>query len=418
MDKRSGFRSLGLGLITGAADDDCSAIGTYAQAGAQLGYKALWTAPVVFPMVVTAVYLSSKLGQVTGQGLFGVLRKHYARWFVSLILIGAVIGNAIEAGADLGGMVAAIGIFTHVSRWLVLTLVTATTLTLQIWGSYGLIKNVFRFLALSLLGYVVSAILAHPKLSDVVVGTFLPSIHFDKQTLGILVAIIGTSMSAYLYTWQSNEEVEEKEAAGKHTLKQRRGAGREELRGSLWDAILGILFSTIVMYFILLATAATLFVTGKHNIATASDAAQALIPAAGRAAGLLFALGIIGVGFLAIPVMTIGAAYDIAQTFGWKNGLHHNIYEAKRFYGAICLFNLIAMSLNFIGINPMRALVIAGIVQGFSAPPLMLLMMKMTNDPSIVGNRVNGRATNILGWTTTAIIFAASAGLLVQWLVD
>lgn len=411
--KQTGFRSIGLGLVTGAADDDCSAIGTYAQAGAQLGYKALWTAPVIFPMVVTAVYLSSKLGQVSGRGLFGVLRKHYAGWFVSLILIGAIIGNAIEAGADLGGMTAAIGIFAPVSRWLILALVTATTLTLQIWGSYRLIRNVFRFLSLSLLAYIVSAILAHPKLSDVVVGTFLPSIHFNKQTLAILVAMIGTSLSAYLYTWQSNEEVEEKEAAGKHTAQERKGAGRAELRASLWDSIVGVLFSTLVMYFILLATAATLFATGKHNINTASEAAQALVPVAGRAAGLLFAIGIIGVGFLAVPVMTIGAAYDVAQVFAWKNGLHYKISESKQFYGAVFFFNLVAMCWNFIGINPMRGLVIAGIVQGFSAPPLLLLIMKMTNKSSIMGEHVNGRTVNILGWATTVTIFAASIGFVI-----
>lgn len=225
--------------------------------------------------------------------------------------------------------------------------------------------------------------------------------------------MIGTSLSAYLYTWQSNEEVEEKEAAGKHTSQERKGAGRAELRASLWDAIVGVLFSTLVMYFILLATAATLFATGKHNINTASEAAQALVPVAGRAAGLLFAIGIIGVGFLAVPVMTIGAAYDVAQVFGWKNGLHYKISEAKQFYGTVFLFNLLAMCWNFIGINPMRGLVIAGIVQGFSAPPLLLLIMMMTNKSSIMGRHVNGRTVNILGWATTVTIFAASIGFVI-----
>jgi NRAMP (natural resistance-associated macrophage protein)-like metal ion transporter len=411
------LRSLGLGLITGAADDDCSAIGTYAQAGAQLGYKILWTAPVTFPMMVAVVYLSGKLGQVTGQGLFGVLRSQYPRWFLFTVLTCVVIGNTIEAGADIGGMAAAIGILVHVPQWAIVLGVTASVLILQIWGSYGLIRNIFRVLALSLFTYVFSAFLAHPKLTEVAHGTLVPSLHLGKNGLSILVAIIGTSLSAYLYTWQSNQEVEEKQAAGKHHLDQRRGTTDSELRSSLWDVIFGMLFSNVVMYFIILATAATLFVAGKHDINTATDAAQSLAPLAGRAAGLLFTLGIIGVGFLAIPVMTTGAAYDICQTMGWRNGLHHKPASAKKFYAAITMATLAAMGLNFIGINPMRALVFAGIVQGFSTPPLMMLIMFMTNNRAIMGDQVNGRAVNILGWITTAVIFSASGGLVISWFV-
>ncbi len=208
------LRSLGLGLITGAADDDCSAIGTYAQAGAQLGYQVLWTAPVTFPMMVAVVYLSGKLGQVTGQGLFSVLRLHYSRWFLYVVLAGVVVGNIIEADADIGGMAAAIGILLHVPQWSIVLGVTAAALTLQIGGSYGLIRNLFRVLAMTLLAYVVSAMLAHPDRDQLIRGTLMPSLHFGRDTLSILVAIIGTPLSAYLYTWQSNEEVEEKEAAG------------------------------------------------------------------------------------------------------------------------------------------------------------------------------------------------------------
>ncbi len=411
------LRSLGLGLITGAADDDCSAIGTYAQAGAQLGYKVLWTAPVTFPMMVAVVYLSGKLGQVTGQGLFGVLRSHYSRSFLYMVLSGVVIGNTIEAGADIGGMAAAIGILVHVPQWAIVLGVTVSVLVLQIWGSYGLIRNLFRVLAMSLLTYIVSAFLAHPKLAEVARGTLIPSLHLGRDTLSILVAIIGTSLSAYIYTWQSNEEVEEKKEAGKHTLRERRGTTDAALRTSLWDVVFGMLFANVVMFFIMLSTAATLFVVGKHDINTATDAAQSLAPLAGRAAGLLFTVGIVGVGFLAVPVMTTGAAYDICQTMGWRNGLQYKPAKAKKFYAAITLSTLAAMGLNFAGINPMRALVVAGIVQGFSTPPLMMLIMLMTNNRSIMGDRVNGRAINILGWVTTAVIFSASVGLVVSWFV-
>jgi NRAMP (natural resistance-associated macrophage protein)-like metal ion transporter len=410
------LRSLGLGLITGAADDDCSAIGTYAQAGAQMGYKVLWTAPILLPMMVVVVYLSGKLGQVTGQGLFRVLRDHAPRWLLYSILAGVVFGNTVEAGADIGGMAAAIGILVPVPHWIAVAGVTAAALVLQIWGSYGLIRTVFRILALSLLAYVFSAFRSHPAWGEVARGTFLPTIGFDHNSLSILVAIIGTSLSAYLYSWQSNQEVEEKEAAGKHSLRQRRGTSNEQLKASLWDIVFGMIFSNMVMYFIILAAAATLYAAGHHNIETAVDAAESLKPLAGRAAGLLFTLGIIGVGFLAVPVMTSGAAYDVAQSFNWISGLHHKPRYAKRFYGAIVVFTLLAMLLNFTGIQPMRALVLAGIVQGFSTPPLMLLILIMTNRRSIMGDKVNRPVANILGGITTVVIFAASGCLLYSWI--
>jgi Mn2+/Fe2+ NRAMP family transporter len=271
-------------------------------------------------------------------------------------------------------------------------------------------------LALALLAYIGAAILAHPDLGSVLRGSFIPTIRFNKDFLSMIVAVIGTSLSAYLYTWQSNEEVEEKIAAGRRRLWERRGASRAELRQSMWDIIFGMFFSNTVMYFIILATAATLFKAGKTDINTAAEAAQALRPLAGNAAGFLFALGVVGVGFLAVPVMTTGAAYDLCQSVGWRHGLHRKPAEAKK-YVAIAIFTLIGIGLNFFGINPMKALVFAGIVQGFSTPPLMLLIMRMTNNRAIMGNRVNGRAINILGWITTVAIFAASAGLIVSWFV-
>jgi NRAMP (natural resistance-associated macrophage protein)-like metal ion transporter len=415
-EKHTVLQSLGLGLITGAADDDCSAIGTFAQAGAQFGYKILWTAPATFPMLVTVVYLSGKLGQVTGQGLFSTMRLQYPRWLVYAVLLCVIIGNTIEAAADIGGIAAAAGSLVHLPHWLTVICVSAATLVLQVWGSYGLIRNVFRVLALSLLAYIASAFMAHPNIGEVIRGTLVPSLHFDRDSVSILVAIIGTSLSAYLFTWQSNEEVEEKVIAGKHKLWERRGTTAAKLRTSLWDVIFGMFFSNLVMYFTILATAATLFVAGKHKVETAMDAAQSLTPLAGPAAGLLFAVGIVGVGFLAIPVMTTGAAYDVSQALGWKNGLYRKPGEAKRFYGTIAIITAIATALNFLGINPMRALVVAGIVQGLSTPPLMMLIMFMTNDKSIMGDHVNGRLANVCGSITTLIVLSASVALIFLWL--
>jgi NRAMP (natural resistance-associated macrophage protein)-like metal ion transporter len=413
--RRPILRTIGLGLITGAADDDCSAIGTYATAGAKLGPAFLWTAPVTLPMMFVVVYLSGKLGQVAGQGLFAVIRSHYSRWILYPALIGVIIGNTFEAGADIGGMAAALNILLPIPfPWIVIGAALAI-LALQIWGSYTLIRNIFRWLALTLLAYVGAAFLAKPELLPVLKGTFLPSIQVNKEFLSLLVAVIGTALSAYLYTWQSNQEVEEKIARGRTRLWQRRGTSEEALKHSPRDILVGMFFSNLVMYFIILSTAATLNKAGKTDITTAADAAQALRPLAGDAAGLLFTLGIVGVGFLAVPVMTAGAAYDLAQALGWESSLSAKPAEAKHFYASIVAFTFLAVSMNFIGLNPMRVLVWSGIVQGFSTPPLMLLIMLMTNNRAVMGSRVNSLAMNILGWVTMIAIFAATIGLVISW---
>ena len=409
------LRALGLGVITGAADDDPSAIGTYASAGATLGPSFLWTAPVTFPMMFAVVYLSSKLGQVAGKGLFGVIKDHYPRWILYPALIGVLIGNTIEAGADIGGMAAAVNLLVPAPIGGIVVAIALAILAFQIWGSYTFIRNVFRWLALALLAYVGAAFLAKPELGAVLRGTFIPTLRFDRESLSLLVAVIGTTLSAYLYTWQSNQEVEEEIAMGRKTVKARQGATDEELAKSRRDVLFGMFFSNLVMYFVILSTAATLFKSGKADISTAAQAAQALRPLAGDAAGLLFTLGIIGVGFLAVPVMTTGAAYDLAQTVGWRHSLHAKPAQARKFYAAIVLFTAVAVGMNFLGINPMKALVWSGIVQGFSTPPLMLLIMLMTNNRAIMGERVNGRALNVLGWLTTAVIWAASLCLLWTW---
>jgi NRAMP (natural resistance-associated macrophage protein)-like metal ion transporter len=406
------LRSFGLGLITGASDDDSSAIGTYAAAGASLGPSFLWAAPVTFPMMFAVVYLCSKLGQVAGKGLFAVISEHYPKWLLYSFLLTAVVGNVIEAGADLGGMAAALNVIVPVPIGGMVVVLGVSVLSMQLW-KYTLLRDIFRWLALALLAYIGSAILAKPDLLSVLKGTFVPHIQFNKEFFAMLVAVIGTSLSAYLYSWQSNQEVEEDISMGRRRLTDRMGTTEKELRHSRRDVGLGMFFASLVMYFIILSTAATLFRVGKTDINTAAEAAEALRPVAGNAAGLLFAAGVVGVGFLAVPVMTIGAAFDVCQSFGWKHGLHAEPREAKAFYAAIVVFTLMAMGLNFFGINPMKALVFAGIIQGVSTPFLMFLVMRITNDRKIMGKWVNTRAMNILGWLTTAAMFAATICLIV-----
>jgi NRAMP (natural resistance-associated macrophage protein)-like metal ion transporter len=413
--RKDGLRAIGMGIVTGACDDDPSAIGTYASAGAALGYGFLWMAPVTFPMMYAVVYLSAKLGQVSGKGLFHVIKDHYPRGLLWPTLIGALIGNIIEAAADLGGMAAALNIFVPVPIPLIVIAVAVVIVTLQVFGSYELIRNVFRWLALGLFAYVGAAAFAKPDAAKVLQGTFIPHIPFTREFLSMLVAVIGTTLSAYLYSWQSNVEVEEEILKGRTRLWQRKGATDAELKEAKRDIVIGMAFSNLIMYFIILATSATLFTHGKTEINSAAQAAEALRPLAGNAASALFALGIVGAGFLAVPIMTTGGAYDLCQVVGWKSSLHAKPRQAKEFYFVIVIFTAIGVGLNFLGFNPMKALVWSGIVQGFSTPPLLLLIMLMTNDRSIMGDRVNSRWTNILGWTTTVAIFLASAGLVVSW---
>jgi NRAMP (natural resistance-associated macrophage protein)-like metal ion transporter len=410
------FRSLGLGIITGAADDDPSAIGTYASAGAAFGPAFLWTAPFTFPMMIAVVYLSSKLGQVAGEGLTAVIRRHYPRWILYLVVFGATIANLCEAGADIGGISAAANLLIPIPIYWLAVPATLVILALQIFGSYELIRSVFRWVALALLAYIGSAWLAHPEILPVLRGTFIPTIHLNREFLTTLVAVMGTTLSPYLYIWEADQQVSEDVSLGRRRLTDRMGTTEKELKHSFIDVTAGMLFSNIIMFFIILCTASTLFRAGQHDVNSAAEAAQALRPLAGNASGLLFAVGIIGVGFLAVPVMTTGIAYVICQGSGWKHGLHCKLSEAKEFYTIIVLAHLLAMSVNFIGINPIKALIWAGVVQGLLSPPLMLLMMLITTNHAIMGRWVNRPATNVLGWVTTAATFAAAFGVVYAWL--
>ncbi|WP_083468968.1 Nramp family divalent metal transporter [Methylobacterium variabile] len=411
------LRLVGGGVITGAADDDPSAIGTYASAGAKFGLGFLWIAPVLLPMMVVVVYVSAKLGQVYGKGLFAAMRDRYPRWVLYPTVLGAFTGNVIEAAANLGGIGAALNLLVPLPVPLIVTIAAAVILAFQIFGSYALLRRLFRWLALALFAYVAAAVMARPDPGEVLYRTFVPSLTLDGEALAMIVACIGTSLSAYIYTWQSNQEVEDEIGQGRHRLEQRKGATDGELRRTRREVIAGMLFSNLILYFIILSTGATLHPAGQTAIDSAAQAAASLEPLAGSGAKVLFALGVVGVGFLAVPVMTTGAAYDLVQGVGAKGSLHARPSEAKLFYGTIAAVTVVAVGLNFLGFNPMRALVWSGVVQGVSVPPLLFLMMLMTNDRRMMGDRVNGRLTNLLGWTTVAVTFAATAGLVATWII-
>jgi Mn2+/Fe2+ NRAMP family transporter len=409
------LRLIGTGVITGAADDDPSAIGTYASAGAKFGLAFLWIAPVVLPMMYVVVYLSAKLGRVYGKGLFAIIRDRYPRAVLYPLMIGAVAGNVIEAAANLGGIGAALNLLVPIPVPLLVVAAACVILGLQVFGSYALLRNTFKWLALGLFAYVAAAILARPNISEVLYATFVPHIQFSADFLSMVVACIGTSLSAYIYTWQSNQEVEEQIEEGRRSVLDRQGATSSELHRMRVDVIVGMLFSNIILYFIILSTGVTLHPAGQTSIDTAADAARALEPIAGPAATILFAAGVVGVGFLAVPVMTAGAAYDLAQAFGEKSSLNARPSEAPFFYATTVVVTVVAVLLNFMGFNPMKALVWSGIVQGFSVPPLLFIMMLMTNDRAVLGARVNSPLTNTLGWITNFVTFAATVCLVVSW---
>ena len=391
------LKMMGAGIVTGAADDDPSAIGTYASAGARYGLGFLWIAPVLLPMMYVVVYLSAKIGQVYGNGLFACIRDQFPRWVLLPMVSLAFLGNIIEAAADLGGIGAALNLLVPLPIPVLVAGTASIIFAIQYFGSYTLIRRVFRWLALTLVAYSVAAIMARPDPIEVIRATFIPQLKLDAGSLSLIVACIGTSLSAYVYTWQSNQEVEEQIAIGRSRVWQRKGATAAEMKRTSRDVLTGMIFSNFILYFILLATGVTLHGSAQTEIETAAQAAAALEPVAGPAAKYLFAAGIIGVGFLAVPVMTTGAAYDVVQGLGREGSLHDAPHENRLFYVIIAAVTLLAVGLNFLGFNPMKALIWSGIVQGFSVPPLLLLMMMLTNSRSVVGARTNSRWTNLLG---------------------
>jgi NRAMP (natural resistance-associated macrophage protein)-like metal ion transporter len=413
---RSALGLVGPGIVTGAANDDPCAIGTYAKAGASLGFSTLWLVPVMFPMMSAAVYLCSKIGMVSGMGIAGVIRNYYSRRLLYPLVGALLLANIIGAGADIGAIAAALRLLLPVPAGLALVGVTVFVLALQTWGSYELLQRIFKWLALALFCYLGAAILAKPDFTEVLRGTLVPRLHFSADYLAILVAIVGTGLSPYVFFWQASQEVEEEVAIGRHHVWQRRGTSNEELRYASHDIEVGMLFGALIMYFIMLCTGATLFQAGHTSVDSAYDAAQALRPLAGNAASLFFAIGIIGVGLLAVPVLTTGPAYALAESFDWKHSLGHKPEHAKEFYSVIVFATLVAMGLNFIGINPLTALFWAGIIEGLLAPPLLLVIMLITNNRQIMGRHVNSRPLNVLGWITTGVTSAAALVLIWTWI--
>lgn len=409
------LKVLGPGLITGASDDDPSGIGTYAMAGAQAGYAPLWTALLTFPLMASVQYICAKIGLVTGRGIAGLLRRHYGPKLVYAVIIGLMIANTINAGADLLAIAAGLNLLIPIPTRAMVAPVGVLILVLQIWGSYRLIARTFKWLTLALFAYIGSVFFARPDWHAVLSGTFVPTIRFDSMFLATLVAILGTTISPYLFFWQASQEVEEEISRGRERLWQRRGATDGELKYAALDINTGMLFSNVVMYFVILANAATLHQEGITNIGTATEAAVALRPIAGEGATVLMALGLIGTGLLAVPILTGSAAYAVCETFGWKCSLDAQLWRAKEFYLIVAASTIAALLMHLIGINEMQALFWTAVINGFLAPPLLVVILLISNNKAIMGQRVNTRALNVAGWITAALMFAAAGGLVLTW---
>jgi len=353
---RALLKSLGPGIITGAADDDPSGIATYSVAGAQLGTKLLWTALLTWPLMAAVQMMCARIGQVTGQGLAGNLKQRFPKWLLLAVVIALLTANTINIAADLAGMADAASMLSKIdSRWFVVAfaiLISWATIRLQ----YRQIADVLKWLVLVLFAYPVTAFVVGANWGQVLRDTLIPSMPHTRNEWATLVAILGTTISPYLFFWQASEEVEEEKSAGQSTLAKRRGATTEELELRRIDVGVGAFFSNMVMFFIILTTAITLNRHGITNIETSRQAAEALRPFAGNFAATLFTLGIVGVGFLAIPTLAGSAAYAFAETLGWRQGLNKKLKQARWFYALILVSTAAGVALDFIGINPVKAL--------------------------------------------------------------
>jgi len=409
---RRWLKSLGPGLVTGAADDDPSGIGTYSVAGAAFGFATLWTAIITLPLMTVVQFICNKIAMVSGTGLAGVLREHYPRWVLYPAVAGLVIANTINVGADISAIGAAINLLVPVPIGFLIVPVALLIVALQIWSHYKTIVQIFKWLTLTLFAYIAAAFLARPHWAEALKATFVPHVRLDHDYLTTVLAILGTTISPYLFFWQASQEVEQEVSEGRTRRADRIGTTDEELERAKIDTVSGMLFCNLIFYFVIVACAATLHASGNTEIKSAADAAEALRPFAGSFATWLFAIGLIGAGFLAVPVLSGSSAYAIAETFGWKYGLDTKPWEARQFYAVIALSTFVGIGIDFIGINPIRALFWTAVINGMISPPLLVLIMLASNNKKVMGRRVNGWFTNTVGWIATAVMFAAAIGML------
>ncbi len=441
------WKKLGPGLTTGAADDDPSGIATYSQVGAQYGNMFGWMAIFTYPFMSVVQFMCAKIGLVTSRGLAANIRMHYPRWILYVLTIMLFAANAFNIGADLGAMAEATKlVFPSLSfTWLVIGF-TVFSVLLQIFTSYKTYASYLKWLALILFAYIFTAFMIDLDWSEVLKAVVVPHMVFDKEHLLIVAAILGTTISPYLFFWQTSQEVEEKILHGEMTeeiidIKKivapngeivsvessaQKGLvpvpviaeiSKQEIKDMRIDVWTGMFISNLVMFFIIIVCSATLFKNGITDIKTAADAANALRPLAGNGTYLLFAIGIIGTGLLAVPILAGSASYAFAESFRWVSGLHHKLREAYAFYGVIIISMLVGLGLNFIGLDPIKALIYSAVVNCIVAPIVLVFIVILSSRKDVMGEHANGKLTKVVGWTVTVLMAAVAIATCVALLI-
>lgn len=402
------WKKLGPGLVTGASDDDPSGIATYSQAGAAYGLSTLWTSILAFPLMAAIQQMCARIGLVTSQGLTGTLKKHYPRPILYLMLLFSFPAIVMNIGADIAGM-GAVGnlLFPAIDANYFSVLFTVILLGLIIYLPYQKIASVLKYLCIVMIVYFVVPFLYQQDLGEILKATLIPTLSFDKDFIAILVGILGTTISPYLFFWQASVEVEEMKHKRSHLM-----VNKKLIHAIDKDVDFGMTVSGFVMYFIILTTGTVLYKGGIHQIDTVEQAAMALKPLAGNLAYLLFAIGVIGTGLIAIPVLSGSLSYIFTETFGWEQGLDKKFHEARGFYVIIAISLLLGLSLNYIGITPMQSLIYTAILYGITAPVLIAIILHISNNKKIMGENVNSRMSNILGIAAFIIMTIAAVVLI------
>ncbi len=421
------FKSLGPGVITGASDDDPSGIATYSQAGAQFGFGALWLAPFQYPLMNAIQEMCARIGLVTGGGLGGAIKKQFSNKTMLPITALLLIANTINIGVDITAMGAATRlIFPQIPVFIAAICFTVFVVVAEIFIPYKKYVKVLKFLTFSLLAYVVTAVIVGGNLEQLLVSTFVPHIELNPAFAMMFVALFGTTISPYLFFWQASEEAEEDLAKNKI---QDIGSGipkitKSELRTMRMDVKVGMAFSQLVMWFIIFTCAQTLYQNGITNIATADDAAKALeplvqsFPYSGQISKMIFALGIIGTGLLAIPVLAGSSAYALADGFGWRQGLSKKFRQAKAFYLSIIISTAIGLLINLVETNPITALVYAAIINGVVAVPMLFVILKIANNKQLLRDNTNNKTSNVLGWFTFCLMLASVCAMFAFFILN
>jgi NRAMP (natural resistance-associated macrophage protein)-like metal ion transporter len=409
------IKKLGPGLITGAADDDPSGIATYSQAGAQFGTGLLWLSVWTLPFIITIQEMCARIALVTGNGLAANIKHSYRREIIHVVTILLLAANTFNIGANLGVMAKAVQLISpRIPFTFLVILIGLICLTLPVIIPYKKYARYLKWLVITLFSYVITGFIIQMDWSALLQNSIIPHITFSKEQILLITAILGTTISPYLFFWQTSQEVEEEIAEGKSTVHSRRGTNPVEIKKMRTDIWTGMFLSNLIMFFIIAVCANTLFVNGIHSIETASDAALALLPFAGSFATLLFSLGIIGTGLLAVPVLASSTSYAISESFGWKEGLYRKFKKAKAFYLVIIFSILVGVFTNFIGLHPIKTLIYSAILNGVIAPVVIIFIVHISNSHKIMGHYKNSKAQKIIGFLTIFLMSIASVATIIS----